>query len=213
MSDEPRNTPLEGLLETFGEAMRRGLFTSEPGKITRYDANARRASVQLSIPRSHVDRNDDRVVELVPELTSVPVVFMGPARGAITWPVRAGDDCLVWFASSSTKRWRRTARAGVDPGDDATHDINAAFCMVCDFFSTIDAPADKTVINGPTRVGGATGTEKTIMADTFVSKLGDVVTEIVSALNGIAPLSGATVAVKWTALLAAAIKSANTEVK
>jgi hypothetical protein len=185
VSDEPRDATLEGLLELFGQAMRRGMFTSEPGRIVDYDATKRRASVLLMNQRSHVDENQKRVVESVAQVHNVPIVFLGaPGRG-ITWPVRAGDDCLLWFASSSTARWKVTGKPG-DPGDDRTHDLTDCFAMVCPFFGQFDAPTDAVVTHGATRLG-----DPGAIDDKYKVVIRDTLAKFMTVLGGVADTAGA----------------------
>lgn len=191
MSDDPRDVPLEGLLDTFGQAMRRGMFTSEPGRVVDYDATKRRATVLLMNQRSHIDENQKRVVESVAQVHNVPVVFLGaPGRG-ITWPVRPGDDCLLWFASSSTARWKATAKSG-DPGDDRTHDLTDCFAMVCPFFGQFDVPTDAVTTHGLTRLGAHDAAQAVVVQsalDTFISALTHAIGAAAAGDGGHAALS------------------------
>lgn len=210
--DDPRDTPLEGLLATFGQALLRGVWTSIPGVIAAYDSAKQRASVDIAVKRAHVDPASKRVAEQVSQVHDVPVMFFGPARGRVTTPVQPGDECLLFFASSSVTRWKKTGGI-VDPGDDRTHDINDGFALVVDFRGGTPAPNDATVVHGPVKLGGPTGTEKTIKADTFEDKLDDVMGAIFDALDAIAPSSSTDARTAWTALKLSGYKTDETEVK
>lgn len=187
-----------------------------PGRITAYDAAKQRASVQVLIQEAHTSELEERVAQTVPEIHEVPLWFFGAqATGRITVPVAIGDVGMVMFASSSIARWK--FRGGlVDPGDDTKHGLNdCVFVPGLHDFAHVPttAPTDAIVTHGPTKIGGPTGTERTIMADTFVPALSDVLTEIIAALNVIAPASGATAAGKLADMLAAAIKTTLARVK
>lgn len=185
MNDDPRDVPLETLLATFGEGLRRSMFTSEPGRIVDYDATTRRASVLLANQRSHVDAQRQVIVETVSQVHNIPVVFLGAPGRAITWPVKVGDDCLLWFASSSIARWKATGRPG-DPGDTRTHDINDCFAMVCPFFGQMDAPTDAIVTQGLTRIGGSDANDAVVVQ----SALTHFLDALVDAIGAAAPNDG-----------------------
>lgn len=206
--DDPRDIPLEGLLATFREALLRGVFTSIPGRVASYDSDKQRASVDLAIKRAHADDSSERVVEQLPQVHDVPIMFLGASRGRMTTPVQPGDECLVFFASSSVARWKKIG--GIpDPGDDRMHDINDAFALVVDFRGGTPAPTDAVVIHGPVKLGGPTGTEKTIKAATWEDKFGDVIAAIASACGP----GGGAVTTAWNAFKLTAYKTDDTEVK
>lgn len=79
--------------------------TCYPGKIVSFDAEAQTATVKMAMERYHsnmeyyykkVDRED---------IDDVPVHFMQCKEFALTMPIMAGDDCLIWFAHRGYDHW------------------------------------------------------------------------------------------------------------
>lgn len=83
-----------------------GLRVSLPGKIVKFDAPSQTAQVQ-------VGPGD------LPIISAVPVVFDGGGGYAVTFPVQAGDPCLLVFTDVSLDEWA----SGVDgvPTDPRAH--------------------------------------------------------------------------------------------
>lgn len=128
-----------------------------PGRIESYDAATQKANVQPLIMESHVDDVGDRVSELPPVVTDVPIMFPGSGSYRTTWPVAVGDTVLLVFSSSSLDRW--LVRGGeVDPEDDRHHNISDAVAIpgLFDFAHVpTTAPTDALVIHAPmTKIGG-----------------------------------------------------------
>lgn len=185
--DEPRDPGLATVLRVFGEALLEGVFVGLPGKITAYDPGTQKASVLPQVKHAHIDEFGKRIAKSLGEIHSVPVMFIGPARGRITTPVAIGDTAWIMFASSSIDRWVFRGEE-VDPEDDRHHDINDAIAIVGlhDFAHVpTTAPTDAVVIhagNGiKVKIGGPTGTEPTFMANTFLDAFGDLIDAIATA--------------------------------
>lgn len=173
MSDEPRDTPLEHLLSVFGEGLLDGVRVSLPGRITAYDAARQKVSIKPLIKHAHLGENEERVVQSLPEIHGAPVVFWGPARGRITWPVAVDDLCLVIFCSSSIARWL-VSGGEVDPGDDRRHDLNDAVALVgLHSYRSVPttAPTDAIVFHAgagvDVRVGSPLATQRMILGDAY----------------------------------------------
>ena len=71
-----------------------------PGIVKSFDKSTQTASIQPAIRR----RNGNQNIQL-PVLQDVPVYFLGGSSGAITYPVSAGDECLVVFADACIDAW------------------------------------------------------------------------------------------------------------
>jgi hypothetical protein len=82
-----------------------GLWTALPGIIQSFNASALTCTVQPSI--SGKSRQPDGTVADVqlPLLQDCPVVFPGGGGCILTFPLAAGDECLVVFASRCIDSW------------------------------------------------------------------------------------------------------------
>lgn len=131
MTEEPETPEWEAIIRIALQGALAGVRTTLPGRITAYDATKQMASVQPLIREARVDETGVERYEDLPQIHSVPVMFVGPPVGRITWPVRVGDLCALWFASSSLDQWiLRGTTSTVDPRDPRHHDLNDAIAMV-----------------------------------------------------------------------------------
>lgn len=65
----------------------------------------------------------------LPILPDVPVVFPGGGGFALTFPVAAGDECLVVFASRCIDAWWQSGGVG-EPMEPRMHDLSDGFALV-----------------------------------------------------------------------------------
>jgi len=101
------------------------LHTSCPGIIKSYDPATQTATVQAAIKRVFVD---DGPVAL-PLCVDVPVYFPGGGGFVHTFPVKAGDECIMVFAERCIDNW--WDRGGVqEPFEVRFHDLSDAFALV-----------------------------------------------------------------------------------
>lgn len=173
--DQPRSPSLEALLEAFGETLRDGIHVMLPGKVTSYDASKQTATVQpLVKQRFLAEDGETYVAQDLPAIHGCPVEFCGPARGRITWPVKAGDTCEIRFSSASLARWLASGGGPVDPGEDRRHDLSDAICFVglhSPASVPTDAPTNAVVIHTSggvlIQLGSSSATQAAILGNTY----------------------------------------------
>lgn len=122
------------------EGMLRGVWTALPGIVESYDPDRLTCTVQPSIRA--VWSKADRTSELVdlPLLLDCPVIFPGGGGATMTFPIAAGDECLVVFSSRCLDAWWQSG--GVQPPlEDRMHDLSDGFVFVGPF-SQPQRPAD-----------------------------------------------------------------------
>lgn len=155
MSDDPRDVPLEGLLDLVVDLVCDRIRGFEIGRVTAYDSAKQKVSVQPVVQRSHLDESGKRVSKPSQEVHDAIVVFPGAATGRITVPVARGDYGLIIYSSVSLDRWK--LRGGlVDPGDDRRHDpSDAVFVPGAHDFAHVPTPAptDAVVVHAGLGVG------------------------------------------------------------
>lgn len=199
------------------------VFVALPGKVTAYNATTQRADVQPLIQKGYRGEDQKRAVKRLPVANDVPVMFLGSAEGRTTYPVKKGTRVLLIVCSSSIARWK-SIDDEVDPGDDRRHSLADAIAIVGLYARPpTSAPVNAIVLHAGTgitvKIGGDTGTQKTLMADSFLTALDTLVASISSAVGLISGGSAAATAIttalnvfKLTATRTA-YKTAKTEVK
>lgn len=86
------------------------LHTSMPGIVETFDAATQLVSVQPAVQR--IMKTDDGEKEILtptnlPILINVPVQFAKAGGFALTFPIVAGDECLLVFCERSIDRWHQ----------------------------------------------------------------------------------------------------------
>lgn len=97
-----------------------GLRTWLPGEIRSYDADSRRATVQVMVPDGWIDEVGERQTSTLKPMTDVLVAPCGSGSTRVKFPIRPGDPCIVLFSSSCLTAYKATGRL-LDPGDDRHH--------------------------------------------------------------------------------------------
>ncbi len=124
-----RSPSLAQVLRTAIERQSRALRVSLPGRIERFDAATQLADVAPLLQEFSIDEEDNDQIETLPVVTGVPVQFIGGGGFAETFPVAAGDPCLLVFSDRSLDEW--ISRGGVvDPVDVRRHDLSDAVALL-----------------------------------------------------------------------------------
>ena len=127
-------------IATLAEVIKQGvnnrlknLHTSMTGIIVSFDSVTQFASVQPAIKRVFKSDEADGTTILTPTdlpiLINVPVQFPRGGGFSMTFPVAAGDECLLMFAERSIDKWHTDGRVS-EPGARRFHDLSDATCIV-----------------------------------------------------------------------------------
>lgn len=104
-----------------------------PGIVDSFDPDAITATVQLAI-KGVVTGIDGKAQFInMPLLVDVPVHFPRGGNCTLTFPVSAGDECLVVFAARCIDSWWQSGGVQV-PFEPRIHDLSDGFAFV-GFFS------------------------------------------------------------------------------
>jgi hypothetical protein len=165
-----------------------------PGIIQSFDADACTAIVQPVFKRMLTNGN---VVER-PVIVDCPVIFPGGGGGRLTFPVTAGDQCLIFYADRRLDEWSVSGNQEL-PGDPRMHDLSDGIVLVgldpTGAFGTV--PTNMVVLSYQgsqfqiTSTGwkfiGEGGAELDLTGDTVALKNGnaeiDLITSIVTIKN------------------------------
>ncbi|UVW51083.1 hypothetical protein NYO12_18015 [Klebsiella variicola] len=113
----------------LAQAIMSAMRVSIPGIIQSFDPDAVTAVVQPAIKGAEQDESGSEVSVNLPLLVDVPVVFPRGGGCTLTFPVKAGDECLVIFADRCIDFWWQSG--GIqEPVDGRMHDLSDAFCIV-----------------------------------------------------------------------------------
>lgn len=113
----------------LAQAIMSAMRVSIPGIIQSFDPDAVTAVIQPAIKGVEHDTSGAEISVNLPLLVDVPVVFPRGGGCTLTFPVTAGDECLVIFADRCIDFWWQSG--GIqEPVDGRMHDLSDAFCIV-----------------------------------------------------------------------------------
>ncbi len=126
------NTAEARLAQAISVGIRSALIdthTALPGSIISFDDATQLAEVRLEIPRIARDLDGTETEEPIQNLPEVPVQFFGGGGFFSTYPVAAGDECMVFFFERDASAW--LASGGVQaPNTLRIHDYSDAVAVV-----------------------------------------------------------------------------------
>jgi hypothetical protein len=105
-----------------------GMWTAMPGFITGYNPAENTVTVQPSIRGQVRDKHGVLSWVNMPLLIHVPVVFPSGGGFVLTFPIAAGDECLVVFASRCIDAWWQSGGIG-NQIELRMHDLSDGFAI------------------------------------------------------------------------------------
>lgn len=125
---ERQDEPVEALRAAL-DGKQAEIWTALPGIVAAFDAAAMTVSVQPAI-RGLITGEDGAVRQAsLPMLINVPVIWPQGGGFVLTFPIAAGDECLVVFASRCIDGWWQSG--GVQsPAEQRMHDLSDGFAIV-----------------------------------------------------------------------------------
>lgn len=115
--EEAASAQIEGRLKD--------LHTMMPGIIVSFDPDKQTAVVQPAIKRIFTERG---AVNL-PVCVDVPVAFPGGGEFWLTFPVQAGDECILQFSERAIDNWYASGGAQA-PAEYRLHDLSDGIAQV-----------------------------------------------------------------------------------
>jgi hypothetical protein len=105
MNRAERANDKEEAIRTALTGWQAGIWTALPGVVQSFDPAKMTAKVQPAV-MGRLTLPNGQVQDLVmPTLLDCPVQFPGGGGFSLTFPVKAGDECLVVFASRCIDNW------------------------------------------------------------------------------------------------------------
>lgn len=129
MRRSERLDDLEEGLRIAMESHQSHMWTSIPGIVAGVDLSAQTLSVQPSIQGSVTAPDGSVQVVNLPLLVDVPVVWPRAGGFALTFPIKAGDEVLVVFASRCIDAWWQSGGVGAQ-AEARMHDLSDGFAIL-----------------------------------------------------------------------------------
>lgn len=120
---------LSQALKAMGEQLSSTLRVAVPGIIQSFDPETVTCTVQPAVNGSVPDETGAETAEGLTLLVDLPVIFPRGGGVTLTFPVKAGDECLVIFSDRCIDFWYQSGGNG-DAVDQRQHDTSDAFVIV-----------------------------------------------------------------------------------
>jgi hypothetical protein len=130
-SRERYDDPEEALRAAF-RGMRSGLWTSMPGIVQSFDAGTGTVTVQPAVQGVQQAPGGGVAAVEYPLLVDVPVYFPRGGGCTLTFPISAGDECVVVFSSRAIDAWWQSGQVQA-PTEARMHDLADGFAFVGPF--------------------------------------------------------------------------------
>lgn len=101
---------LQDLLDLHKKSILLDFNAHHIGTIQKFNSSSQTADVSINYKKTFFDFNadtgvyDSRLVDY-PLLAQIPVVVLGGGPGSLTFPIAAGDECLVLFNDRDLDNW------------------------------------------------------------------------------------------------------------
>lgn len=152
------------LMDALKRDILKSINCARVGTIKNYDpgvAGVRPPTATVQIAQQQVTSvalDGSKTFSDYPPLSLVPVIFLGGGGFSVTWPIAAGDECLLIFHDRAFDNWF-TNGAGLPPPVGNLHDISDAFCIV-------------GLRSGPRALGGVSTTSMQMRSDDYTGPNG-----------------------------------------
>lgn len=100
-----------------------------PAEVVSFDPVTQLATVRPLLKELDTDETGAEQVRSLPVVPDVPVQFPAGGGFSLTFPVQAGDPCLLVFADRSLDKWLDNG-AEVDPVDVRRHNLSDAVALL-----------------------------------------------------------------------------------
>lgn len=130
MSSTNTSSPdLGEVLRTAVQSIISDVHVALPGKIEKWDPVTQRADVKPLVKRVFYTFERDRIVEDLPVITDVPVLFPRSSDMFVSFPIKKDDHVLLVFNSRSIDQFLAKEGADVDPLDTRMHNLSDAVAI------------------------------------------------------------------------------------
>jgi hypothetical protein len=125
----PRTPSLSAVLSLYGDALRQSIHTALPGRVETYDSATQKADVKPLVKNLVAGNDGTEILETIPVIPAVPVMFPRAGGFFITLPVTKGDHVMLVFNERSIDKFKAGQGTDTDPDDFRTHHLSDAVAI------------------------------------------------------------------------------------
>ncbi|WP_145525336.1 Gp138 family membrane-puncturing spike protein, partial [Yersinia rohdei] len=124
VSTDSRSGELAETLRTLQSSVSSQLRVSMPGIVQSFNADSVTCDIQIGIKGESGGESINLSV-----LTNVPVIFPRGGGVTMTFPIKAGDECLLVFGDRCIDFWHQSGEIQ-ETVDERQHDLSDAFAII-----------------------------------------------------------------------------------
>lgn len=106
-----------------------------PCIVQSYDPRRGTVECQPAIREKIINQNEEIEYQNLPLLLDVPVVFPSTDSWSVSFPLKIGDECLVFFSDLSIDNFWEKGNVQ-NPIEDRRHDLSDGFAIPCNLSLT-----------------------------------------------------------------------------
>lgn len=106
-----------------------------PCIVQSYDPEKGTVECQPAIREKIINQNEEIEYQNLPLLLDVPVVFPSTDSWSVSFPLKIGDECLVFFSDLSIDNFWEKGNVQ-NPIEDRRHDLSDGFAIPCNLSLT-----------------------------------------------------------------------------
>lgn len=127
---KPTLPDLTTLLDTLKREIMADMNCAKVGIVQSFDATLQEVEVKIAYTQvTSISTDGVRTLAEYPLLLRVPAQFVGGGGFTLTFPVAAGDECLVVFNDQQIDNWVLNG-AGQPPSVDRVHDLSDGMAIL-----------------------------------------------------------------------------------
>lgn len=131
----PNDPELKDLLELFRKQIFLDLNCHHVGTIQTFDKTKQMATATINYEKTYFERNEetqtyDPVQVKYPILIDCPCLVTGGGGGAITFPIRKGDECIILFNDRDLDTWLQSGATTASNNTGRLHSFSDGMIIV-----------------------------------------------------------------------------------
>lgn len=111
------------------EGLQSNLWTALPCTVVSIDWTKLTIEAQPAVQGVNIDEAGNETYVNLPVLGDVPLMFPAAGGFALTFPIAAGDEVLVIFASRAIDSWWQSGGTNNQPVETRMHDLSDGFAL------------------------------------------------------------------------------------